>query len=87
VVPKDADFNAGIGVAIPISQIMELINRTDLVEARLATLEAKKKQTGHRDASSKSPSAADGDENPAHLEDFKRLVDVAARKRPQGDQT
>jgi hypothetical protein len=85
VVPKDADFNAGIGVAIPISQIMELINRTDLVEARLATLEAKKKQTGHRDASSKSPSAADGDENPAHLEDFKRLVDVAARKRPQDD--
>ena len=26
-------------------------------------------------------------DNPNHLEDFTRLVDVAARKRPQGDQT
>ena len=27
------------------------------------------------------------DANPNHLKDFTRLVDVAARKRPQGDQT
>ena len=26
-------------------------------------------------------------ENPHHLEDFRRLVDVAARKRPRGGQT
>jgi hypothetical protein len=32
-------------------------------------------------------SEAIDDANPHHLEDFTRLVDVAARKRPQGDQT
>jgi hypothetical protein len=32
------------------------------------------------------PASSDED-NPNHLEDFTRLVDVAARKRPQGDQT
>jgi hypothetical protein len=32
-----------------------------------------------------SASPEPDDANPDHLEDFKRLVDVAARKRPQGD--
>ena len=35
----------------------------------------------------KSRVSSDDDANPSHLEDFTRLVDVAARKRPQGDQT
>jgi hypothetical protein len=50
IVPKDADFNAGIGVVIPTSQILEVINRNDLKTVRAATIEAKKKQAGHRDA-------------------------------------
>jgi hypothetical protein len=88
VVPSDVDFNAGIGVVVPISQIMDLLNRNDLQEARMATVEAKKKQTGHHDASAAGPvPSCDAEENPRKLEDFKLLVDVAARKRPQCDQT
>ena len=91
IVPSDVDFNAGIGVVIPIAQIMDLLNRDDLREARMATVEAKKKQTGHHDASARVSLVSDasaksaGDANPNHLVDFTRLVDVAARKRPQGD--
>jgi hypothetical protein len=89
IVPVDTDFNAGIGVAIPISQIMDLVNRPDLTEARMKTIEAKKKQTGHHDAAAPGSdiSPPSSDANPNHLKDFTRLVDVAARKRPQGDQT
>jgi Trypsin-like peptidase domain len=89
VVPVDTDFNAGIGVAIPVSQIMDLLNRLDLKEARMKTIEAKRRQTGLHDASAavSKPDDQGSDANPDHLEDFKRLVDVAARKRPQGDQT
>jgi hypothetical protein len=91
IVPTDTDFNAGIAIALPIDQIMEVLNRDDLKEARLETLRAKKKDSGYRptsarpDISQNSSSASDA--NPDHLEDFTRLVDVAARKRPQGDQT
>jgi hypothetical protein len=36
---------------------------------------------------SEAASSSASDANPNHLADFTRLVDVAARKRPQGDQT
>jgi hypothetical protein len=36
---------------------------------------------------SSAESSSSDDANPHHLEDFTRLVDVAARKRPRGDQT
>ena len=29
IVPADVDFNAGIGVAVPINQIMDLIDPSD----------------------------------------------------------
>jgi hypothetical protein len=89
IVPSDVDFNAGIGVVIPIAQIMDLLNRDDFREARMATIEAKKKQTGHHDASARAPKVFPPatDANPNHQADFTRLVDVAARKRPQGVQT
>jgi hypothetical protein len=89
VIPKDADFNAGIAIALPIDQVMEVINRDDLKEARMVTIEAKRNQSGYKPASASAlkPSAEPDDANPNHLEDFKRLVDAAARKRAQGDQT
>jgi len=39
--PKDVDFNAGIAIGIPIAQIMEVINRPDLVQMREAAVRAK----------------------------------------------
>jgi Trypsin-like peptidase domain len=85
VVPVDTDFNAGIGVAIPISQIMDLINRPDLKEARMATLEAKRKQTGHHDASAPQPKVfpPTGDAEPNHRERFTALLDAAVKKPAQ----
>jgi hypothetical protein len=88
IVPADVDFNAGIGVAVPINQIMDLIDRSDLVEARMGTVEAKRKQTGHRDASSRRSeisSEDSGEKNPKHREDFNSLLGAAVRKRePEG---
>jgi len=87
IVPVDTDFNAGIGVAIPMKQVMDLINRADLAEARMATIQAKKKQTGHHDASAPAPKVFPpaSDVNPKHREDFTSLVTAAAQKREQED--
>lgn len=86
------DINAGIAVVIPASRIMETINAS----AHFAEEHEMAKQLNDaRNAAAKTVedsvpsrvSSPDVEENPQHLEDFKRLVDVAARKRPQGDQT
>ena len=50
IVPKDADFNAGIAIGIPVAQIMEVIYRPDLVEARMATVRAKQAASGYKPA-------------------------------------
>jgi hypothetical protein len=51
----------------------------------------KKKWEANRAASPDSVPISEADKaddaNPRHLEDFTRLVDVAARKRQQDDQT
>jgi hypothetical protein len=85
IVTKDADFNAGISVALPIKHVLDILNSDELKGSRLAAIEEIKKQSGYRPASASAPLASD--RNPTHLEDFNRLVDVAARKRPQGDQS
>ncbi len=93
IIPKDADFNAGIAIGLPIELIKEVIDRDELKEARMATIRAKRKDSGYKPTSarpsgvSESSEKSGDDANPNHLEDFKRLVDVAARKRPQDDQT
>lgn len=86
VVPKDADFNAGIGVAVPVDQIMEVINLPLLAEARMNALKAGRRLSGYKDASAplraaeSSPPATDA--NPNHREDFTRLLSAAV-KAPQ----
>jgi hypothetical protein len=87
IVPKDADFNAGIAIGLPIELVKEVLDKPELKEARMATIRAKQKDSGYKPASAKPSEEPGEDANPHHLEDFKRLVDVAARKRPQGDQT
>lgn len=86
------DINAGIAVVVPVEKIMETICQPS------AFGQEEEMTRRHREAAnvrsrtiSDSPHSCDSvlsdDANPLHLEDFKRLVDAAARKRPQGDQT
>ena len=84
LISKDADFNAGISIALPIQAVLDVINSDELKKSRMATIEAIKNQSGYRPSSAmKQKSRKD---NPSHKEDFTRLVDVAARKRPRDDQ-
>lgn len=82
--------NTGMNGVVPAWRLAEMIKNnpwTSAIEAEEARLVA-------RDAASKSGVSLDsagvateqiGDANPNHLADFTRLVDVAARKRPQDD--
>ncbi|MFZ3325546.1 MAG: hypothetical protein WA231_06445 [Methylocella sp.] len=49
-VPKDVDFNAGIGIALPIAQVLEVLNQPVMKNARRTTIEAKRRQSGYRPA-------------------------------------
>jgi hypothetical protein len=87
---KDADFNAGIGVALPVSVIIDLLNSTAAKEARMKEVEAKRKQSGARPASAirhlgeEDEGSAVGppatDANSTHREDFNSLLGAAVRK-------
>jgi hypothetical protein len=74
-------IHSGIGVVVPVSKIRETLMQDDLEAAR------KKIIKEHLDKSSvipdfdKDDDQPASDENPNHLEDFTRLVDVAARKQ------
>jgi len=48
---KDADFNAGIGVALPVSVITDLLDSDIAKEARMKEIEEKKRRSGARSAS------------------------------------
>jgi hypothetical protein len=82
-------INAGMAVVIPIEKIMETINHPDFLAERMECA------TRDREATGATPDAVQdvgedlpaSDENPTHLEDFTSLLNEAARKRPQGDQT
>ena len=86
-VPADVDFNAGIGVTIPIKHILEMFNHPTLKEARLATIKAKKKDSGFREASASPRTKVAGpppDEIvPSDRERFNSLLNAAAQKREQ----
>ena len=84
LISKDADFNAGISIALPIQAVLDVINSDELKKSRMATIEAIKKQSGYRPSSAMKPKLRN--DNPSHKEDFTRLVDVAVRKRPRDDQ-
>ena len=85
----------GMGVVVPANKLVEIFDLTDVAKER-AALHKKKRVDGSAspdfaersgDAKRREHRVETGEENPRHLEDFRHLVDVAARKRPQGDQT
>jgi hypothetical protein len=80
----DLWVNSGISIVVPAWDIATTLNQDELKTMRK---DAVKK---YRDDSEEVPTSSHhresgSEENPQHLEDFRRLVDVAARKRPQGD--
>jgi hypothetical protein len=78
-----AGIHTGLGVIIPFNKILETIEGPDLVAIR----DRKVKEMRSRgegavaDFDAELPAHRSTDENPTHLEDFTRLVDVAARKK------
>jgi hypothetical protein len=82
--------HTGIGVVIPVRKILETIEHPELVAmrkdivSRLRQIGAVPDVVPDEGADAVPPAS---DENPNHLEDFNRLVDVAARKRQQDDQS
>jgi hypothetical protein len=86
-IPLGRKVPVGFGVVVPAYKIAETLNLSELKMARRAEYNRRLKDNAavtDSIESSESPRAPDA--NPNHLEDFSRLVDVAARKRPQGDQ-
>jgi hypothetical protein len=80
-------IQGAMNIVIPAWRITEVLDLKEFDMAR------KKREPRLRevDLSRPQPECAEvpptDDANPNHLEDFTRLVDVAARKRPQGDQS
>jgi hypothetical protein len=89
-------LNTGMMGVVPVWKLAELLMRDDMVASRRAIEDryiserglptTALSDTGNADKSAASE-VSGNDANPNHLADFTRLVDVAARKRPQGDQT
>ena len=78
--------HTGIGVVVPVEKIVETIVQPELSEERRkAAMKHREENGAVADAALDLPPSSDA--NPNHLADFTRLVDVAARKRPQGGQT
>jgi hypothetical protein len=84
--------NTWLNGVVPGARILELLevptlkNRHEELEQEFYKIIREQGEGGAVQAfADATPPATDA--NPNHLKDFTRLVDVAARKRPQGDQT
>jgi hypothetical protein len=74
-------FNAGIGITVPIDQIMEVINWDDFVKARMASVAEMNRLSGHRDTSAgRLAVPLSDDAEPNHRERFTALLDAAVKK-------
>jgi hypothetical protein len=81
-------IQGAMNIVIPAWRVTEVLNLKGFEMAR----KKREPRAREEDLSRPQPESAESsppaiDENPTHLEDFNRLVDVAARKRPQGDQS
>lgn len=82
-----------MAIVVPAWEIGPLLNLPIFLDQRLGREaimreKAKTENTADPESVVEEPSAPPSiDANPKHLEDFTRLVDVAARKRPRGGQT
>jgi len=81
---KDADFNAGISVALPATDILDFVQNEDgMKNQREKLIQALKKTSGYRPSSASRP--LDHDAIRSHKEDFTALLNAAVRKREPKD--
>lgn len=79
-------IQSGMTIVIPAWRIKQFLDQEETFVTMRRTREEEDESDADRRPRPEGVAPAD-EANPRHLEDFKRLVDVAARKRPQGDQT
>jgi hypothetical protein len=90
---RNEERRTGFAVAVSLDVIFRLFEEDGMKTIMQKSVENAQKgfksDSARPAAVSSSPGSCEqsSDANPRHLEDFKRLVDVAARKRPQDDQT
>ncbi|MDE2104694.1 MAG: hypothetical protein KGL39_46085 [Patescibacteria group bacterium] len=97
ITAKDADFNAGLSVVLPIQHAMDIIDGEPMKTARANTIKMAKAISGYRpssargDASDAVPVGEDtslpSGANPNHREDFNSLASAAAKRKPADDRT
>jgi hypothetical protein len=85
--PKQSEERrTGFGVVIPIEGIFAFFESDDWINIMKNAADELSHKSGYRPASAVPKPETDppaSDENPTHLADFTRLVDVAARKKPK----
>jgi hypothetical protein len=81
--PKDVKVSVGVGITVPAPFIKEVLD-CDAMKAQVAKAKAKRDAEDAATVDAAPPTKAD---NPRHKEDFRRLLNAAAQKRPQGGQT
>jgi hypothetical protein len=77
----ELEIQSSMTVVIPAWRITELLNLEAFEMARQKRDDEREAQSKRRPRSEAANLGMSTDENPNHLEDFKRLVDVAARKQ------
>jgi hypothetical protein len=91
---KDVDFNAGIGVTLPVSIILDLLGSSAAKEARMKEIDEKKRRSGVKPASAIRHISSEydanavppaNDVNPTHREDFTSLLGAAVKKPARED--
>lgn len=82
---KSVRVSLGMGVVVPITKLLELLETSELQKQRMAIYAERKAKIHAADMDSvKIPSNMD---NPQHKEDFTSLVGAAVKKKPQVDET
>jgi hypothetical protein len=79
------NIQSGMTIVAPAAAVTELLNLREFEMIRQKRDNKRAEKEPNEPRGEAAPD--DGEENLQHLEDFRRLVDAAARKRPQGDQT
>jgi hypothetical protein len=91
---RDADAsspderNTGFAVVIPIERVYDIIESPELKAIMEQQIQKRANKSGYRQASAVAPEPETKPEtNPAHREDFNRLVSAASKPKPKGDRT
>lgn len=83
---KEVRVSVGMGVVVPYQKIMEVLDLPNVKKHREAVIAGERPHAAELDVAIPDARELIGpDANPNHLEDFTRLVDVAARKKSKAN--